>query len=420
VESPGQEAGPRAALRVLRSRNFAPYFVGNAASASGTWFQNLAASILLYRLTHSAFLLGVLNFCQFIPILLLSPWAGTIADRVDRRRLVLVTQLVAAALSAVLAALAWADSAGAAVVIGFSLALGVTSAFSAPASQALIVQLVEQDDVPQAVALNSMTYNLARALGPVTAAAVIKFAGIPPAFALNALSYLVLVVALFMVTPREQERDPRATLRDSFSLLRREPMLGAYLLIVMAVGFASDPINTEAPAFAEAFGYPDTAAGIIIGVFGAGAVTAAFVVAGRVAGSRRRMAGTLTLLAAGVAMFAVTPWLLLAFVPLFIGGFGYLASNTAATTRLQLGVAEWQRGRIMALWSIAFLGMRPFASLVDGAIADLAGVRLAGVVLALPAAAGAAAIALLERRRTAGRPAARPAPRSGPRPPVSR
>jgi MFS family permease len=188
VESPGQEAGPRAALRVLRSRNFAPYFVGNAASASGTWFQNLAASILLYRLTHSAFLLGVLNFCQFIPILLLSPWAGTIADRVDRRRLVLVTQLVAAALSAVLAALAWADSAGAAVVIGFSLALGVTSAFSAPASQALIVQLVEQDDVPQAVALNSMTYNLARALGPVTAAAVIKFAGIPPAFALNALA----------------------------------------------------------------------------------------------------------------------------------------------------------------------------------------------------------------------------------------
>jgi MFS family permease len=410
VETAGREAGPRAALRVLRSRNFAPYFIGNAASASGTWFQNLAASILVYRLTHSAFLLGVLNFCQFIPILVLSPWAGTIADRVDRRRLVLVTQLVAAGLSAVLAALAWADSAGAAVVIAFSLLLGVTSAFSAPASQALIVQLVDEKDVPQAVALNSMTYNIARALGPVTAAAVISLAGIPPAFALNALSYLVLVVALFMVTPRPQERDERASLRESFDLIRQEPMLGAYLLIVMAVGFASDPINTLAPAFADAFGRSDTMAGVIVGVFGAGAVTAAFVVAGSVAGSRRRMAGTLTLLGLGVIAFSLTPWLLLALVPLFIGGFGYLASNTAATTRLQLGVAEWQRGRIMALWSIAFLGMRPLASLLDGVIADVAGVRVAGVVLALPALAGAAAIALLERRRVANRSAARAEP----------
>jgi MFS family permease len=414
VETPGQEAGPRAALRVLRSRNFAPYFVGNAASASGTWFQNLAASILVYRLTHSAFLLGVLNFCQFIPILVLSPWAGTMADRFDRRRLVLVTQLVAAGLSAVLAGLAFADAAGAAVVIAFSLLLGATSAFSAPASQALIVQLVDENDVPQAVALNSMTYNIARALGPVTAAAVIKLAGIPSAFALNALSYLVLVVALFMVTPRAQERDVHASLRDSFELIRRQPMLGAYLLIVMAVGFASDPINTLAPAFADAFGHADTMAGVIVGVFGAGAVTAAFVVAGSVAGSRRRMAGTLTLLGLGVIAFSLTPWLLLALVPLFIGGFGYLASNTAATTRLQLGVAEWQRGRIMALWSIAFLGTRPLASLLDGVIADVAGVRVAGVVLALPALAGAAAIAVIERRRTAERPAAQPAPRGGP------
>ena len=198
METPGREAGPRAALRVLRSRNFAPYFVGNAASASGTWFHNLAAAILVYRLTHSPFLLGVLSFSQFVPVLVLSPWAGTLADRFDRRRLLLVTQVVAAGLSAVLAALAWADAATATVVIVFSFVLGVTSAFSAPASLALIVQLVDEDDVPQAVALNAMTYNLARVLGPVSAAAVIKFAGIPPAFALNACSYLVLAGALLL------------------------------------------------------------------------------------------------------------------------------------------------------------------------------------------------------------------------------
>ena len=393
-----RDVGPRAAARVLRSRNFWPYFVGNATSASGTWFQNLAAALLVYRLTHSAFLLGVLNFAQFLPVLVLSPWAGTLADRVDRKRLLLVTQVVAAALSATLAALAW-SGVGATTVIAFSFAIGITSAFSAPASQALIVQLVSKDDVPQAVALNSMTYNLARALGPAGAAGAIAWLGIPPAFLLNALSYVLLVLALLAVRPRAQERAPSASLMESFALLRREPQLAAYLLIVMAVGFASDPINTEAPAFAEAFGHADTMAGAIIGVFGAGAVTAAFVVAGRVAGSRERMAVTLMLLGSGVVAFSLAPWLPLAFVPLFVAGLGYLASNTAATTRLQLGVRETQRGRIMALWSIAFLGLRPIASLADGALAGTFGVRAAGAVLALPALAGAATITLATRAR---------------------
>src|SRR6185437_16966287 len=122
--------GPRAAWYVLRQRNFGPYFVGNAASASGTWFQNLAASILVFRLTHSAFLLGVLNFSQFFPVLVLSPWAGSIADRVDRRKLILATQLLAAALSGSLAALAFGGLASEWVVIGFAAGMGVTTAFA--------------------------------------------------------------------------------------------------------------------------------------------------------------------------------------------------------------------------------------------------------------------------------------------------
>ena len=130
-------AGGSGAVRILRSRNFGPYFVGNAASASGTWFQNLAASILVYRLTHSPFLLGVLNFCQFMPVLLLAPWAGTLADRVDRRKLVFATQLASAALSAALAGLAWSGEATEWVVIGFAAALGVAVALSQPAQMAL-------------------------------------------------------------------------------------------------------------------------------------------------------------------------------------------------------------------------------------------------------------------------------------------
>jgi MFS family permease len=157
-------------------------------------------------------------------------------------------------------------------------------------------------------------------------------------------------------------------------------------------------VNTEAPAFANAFGHPDTWAGFIIGAFGAGAVSAAFLVAGRVAGSRRRMALTLGALGLGVGLFSITPWLPLAFVFLVLGGFGYLSSNAAATTRLQLGVPPSQRGRIMALWSVAFLGLRPVASLTDGAIAGTVGVRAAGVVLALPALL-ASAVALWTLRR---------------------
>ena len=386
----GAEVGPSAAWRVIRSRNFGPYFVGNAASASGTWFQNLAASILVFRLTHSPFLLGVLNFCQFVPVLVLSPWAGSIADRLDRKRLLLITQVAATALGGTLAVLAFDGRASEWVVIGFSGALGVTSAFAVPSQQALIAALVEEHDVPQAVALNSMTFNLARAIGPASAAGVIAAFGIPWAFALNSCSYLLLVVGLLLVHPRDEERAERAALRESFGLLRANPKLAVALLIVMTAGFGSDPVNTESPAFAHAFGFSDTWAGAIVAFFGAGAVAAALLVAGRVAGSRRRMAATLAALGGGILLFSITPWLPLAFVFLAIAGFGYLGSNTAATTRLVLGVAPSQRGRIMALWSIAFLGLRPVASLADGGLAGAFGVRVAGVVLALPALFGAA------------------------------
>src|SRR4051794_35579130 len=184
-ESATPAVGPGVAWRVLRQRDFWLYFVGNASSASGTWFQNLASSILVYRLTHSAFLLGVLNFANFIPVLVLSPWAGAVADRMNRRTVVLATQLVAATLSVVLAALTWAGGVDEWTVIAFTIGAGVTSAFSAPAQLALITSLVDEDDVPQAVALNSMTFNLARAVGPASAAVVIATLGIAPAFLLN-------------------------------------------------------------------------------------------------------------------------------------------------------------------------------------------------------------------------------------------
>jgi MFS family permease len=382
------------AWRVLRTRNFGPYFFGNAASASGTWFQNLAASILVYRLTHSPFLLGVLNFCQFVPVLVLAPWAGTLADRVDRRRLVLVTQVAAAALSGALAGIAWSGDATEWVVIGFTAALGVALAVSQPAQMALVTSLVPREHVAQAIAMNSATFNVARAVGPTAAAGIIAWQGVAVAFAVNAASYLVLAAALLVVQPAPQVRAARARLRDAFDLLRRNRTLVLFLLVVASVSAGSDPVNTESPALAHAFGHSSAWAGTIVGAFGVGAVIAAFVFAGRIgSGTRRRMAFTLGLMAAGMAAFATVHWLPLAFLFLAVAGFGYLVSNASATARLQLAVDEHERGRIMALWSLAFLGIRPIASLVDGAIADAAGVRVAAAVMALPALAGAIAAA---------------------------
>jgi MFS family permease len=358
----------------------------------------------VFERTHSPFLLGVLQFANFVPILLLAPWGGSAADRLDRKQLLLVTQVGATLVAGALAAATWAGHVSVALVIACALVLGVGSAFSAPASQALIGDLVPRDELQSAVALNSMTFNLARAVGPTLAGLSVDAFGYAASFAINAGSYLVLVVGLLLVTPRQRERATRAQarLRESLRLVREQPRLLAFLLIVAIVGFGSDPVNTESPAFAHAFGlgahHLRLWTGFIVGAFGAGAISAAFLLAGRVTGSRRRMIGTLALLVVGIVGFSLSPSIWLGFGFLAVAGFGYLASNTSATSRLQLDVADDQRGRIMALWSVAFLGLRPIASLADGAIAGGFGVRTAGVVLAVPALLCAAAIHVAVRR----------------------
>jgi MFS family permease len=321
------------------------------------------------------------------------------ADRLDRRRIIVVTQLGSTGLSALLAALAWSGRASVPVVLVCALGLGVGSAFGAPASQALIGDLVPRSELSSAVGLNSMTYNLARAVGPTLAALSVRTLGIPASFAINSASYLLLVVGVLVVHAEPRRRASRAEtrLRESMRLVIDQPRLLGLLLVVAAVGFSSDPINTEAPAFAHVFGRPDTDAGYVIGAFGAGAVTAAFVLAGRVTGSLGRLQAMLLLMGGGIIGFSLASWLGLGYVFLAIAGFGYLASNTSATSRLQLDVAEHQRGRIMALWSVAFLGLRPIASLLDGAIAGAFGVLAPGVLLAIPVLLAAAGIYFLQR-----------------------
>jgi len=208
-------------LRVLRDRNYWPYFVGNLVSNCGSWFQNIAQALLVYRLTHSTFLVGVVNFAQFVATFALAPWSGVAADRFYRRKLMIAMQLASTAVTAVLALLAAAHLASTGVVIGLALLLGTATAFSVPAMQALVPLLVPAHELAGAVALNSVTFNLARAIGPVAGAVVVARLGIPAAFGLNSLSYLFLVAALFVVHPRaqaERQRE-RPKLRDSVRLV---------------------------------------------------------------------------------------------------------------------------------------------------------------------------------------------------------
>jgi MFS family permease len=400
----GERGRNRSALRVLGRRNFAPFFVGNLLSNCGTWFQNIAQALLVYRLTGSSLMVGAVNFAQFAGVVLLAPWTGAAADRYDRKRLIVATQLGSMAVTAALAALSASGRGSVAVVLALAMLLGLVTAFAPPALQAILPSLVDREEMGAAIAMNSVTFNLSRAIGPVAGALIVARLGIPWAFGLNALSYAALIAGVLLVHPRAQGERPRRRprLRDSLRLVRERRELGLLLGTVAAVSITMDPVNTLGPAFAtQLFHRPDTAAGVLIGAFGAGAVLASVFPAAHPDTPYARVGALVALLGAGMAGFALAPAYGVALAALAAGGFGYLGGQTRATTLLQLGVGDEQRGRIMALWSVAFLGSRPVASLADGALATAAGPRVATLVMTLPAFAAAAALVLHGRRPTA-------------------
>ncbi len=389
-------------------RNFSPFFIGNLLSNAGTWFQNIAAVLLVYRLTRSPFLVGVVNFSQFAAVIFLAPVAGSAADRVDRRRLVVLMQVVAATLALLLAYLTATDRATSVAVVAVTLALGATTAFATPALQALVPSLVSRAELPSAIALVSVTFNLARALGPVAAVFVIANFGIATAFAVNALSFLALVAGLALIRPRATgpSSEARPRLRDSVALVMSRRALLAPLLVVAAVSLTSDPVNTLTPSFStEIYSAADTFTGYLVGAFGAGAVAAAFTLIPRSTPSYRLIVLTLGLEAGGMAVFALSTNEVIGLASLFVAGFGFLGSIATSTSLMHLALEDAHRGRVAALWSVAFQGSRPVGSLVDGTLATLAGIRIAGGVMALPALAASVglAVAVVRRRGQAAR-----------------
>ncbi|MPZ68185.1 MAG: MFS transporter [Actinobacteria bacterium] len=388
---------------VLLQRNFGPYFVGSLISYSGTWFQNIAQSLLVYRLTDSTFMVGVINFAQFAAILLLSPLSGVAADRFDRRKLIIATHLGASALTLPLAVLTWTGHITTLVAILFAFGVGATTALSLPAMQAMVPMLVSEEDVPAAVALNTVTFNFSRALGPVIGVIVITHWGIGTAFFLNSLSFLVMIAGVLFVKPRAQVIVVQAKLRDTLRVINSGPELKTMIILVALISLTVDPINTLTPGFAtEIFDRMDTFTGFLIGAFGAGAVAGAFVLATVWRSSYLWMIGTLCFFAAMMIAFSLSsdPGFGIAF--LFLAGIGFLLSQSSATIIVQTTVDDAHRGRVMALWTVAYLGIRPFASLVDGIAATLVSLRFAGLLMTVPTLIGAFLVFRLMSRRVRG------------------
>lgn len=396
---------PRGPTGLLADRRFGPYVVSQWLSNTGNWFHNVAIGIVIFQITGSSTLVGIIGGLQYAFTLLLAPVAGTLSDRVDRRRLLIGAQITGLSGAVGLAALlAVVDLSPALVwpIAGLTCLIGIGYAIGLPTLQAFVPSLVPRVDLPQAIALNSVTFNLARAIGPALAGLVVAAAGAATAFGLNALSFVAFLLVLLWlgrgaagpVEPPESgagagDRSPWAAI----GLARQDRLVGTVMLATVGVGFATDPVLTLAPALAERSGGGAALVGAIGSAFGGGGTLASLGVAAvrRRVGPRTQATGGIAVLALGLLLGAFgteTPVLL---AGMAIAGAGFLHAATTLNSTLQLHVDDSIRGRVMALWGVAFLGVRPVAAAMDGAIADLAGLTtsmLVSTVIALAAAAG--------------------------------
>lgn len=384
------DLAPRGVFALLSDRTFGPFFFGNLTSNVGQWFQNLTAAVVVFELSGSSLLVGTVSVAQFAATLLLAPYVGPLTDRVDRRKLLLGGQAVAfasaSALAVLIAVVGVEGLPGAWPVLAATFGMGVGYAFSTPAMQALVPALVPPQDLEQAIALNSITFHLARAAGPALAGVTLVAVGPAAAFTVNAVTYVPLLTALLVIRPRplEWRLDGDRSLRAALRHVRSDPASALLLAGVAAIGFASDPVNTLTPGMAALLGGGGGLVSAFVAAFGAGAAVM-MVLIGRV---RRRWpqatvaTAGLAVTGLGILSFSWSPVAGAALASLAVAGAGFLMAITALTTLLQRRVPEEMRGRVMALWAVAFLGTRPMAAALDGVVADTAGPRIAGAVAA--------------------------------------
>ena len=389
--------GFRQAFRALRHRNFRLYVAGQIISLVGTRMQIVAQAWLVYRLTHSEFLLGTAWFCSQIPVFALAPLGGLAADRHSRHRLVVVTQTLSMCQALALAALTLTGKVQVWEILALGAALGTINAFDMPGRQSLIIEMTGKEDLLNAISLNSSMFNGARVAGPAIAGLLVAAFGEGICFLLNAVSFLAVIGCLLaMRLPkirRRVEDSPWLNLVRGFQYVRGHRAVRTVLVMLAAVTIAGTPVLVLTPFFAEdIFHRGSYGLGVLMAAMGAGAVIGTLVLAWRAQVSRLPKVIWWSALIYGVS-FAIFAWsdnfyLSLAIMALI--GYSTMRQMASANTLIQTMIPDEFRGRTMALYSMTVVGMAPFGSLAAGALAHIYGARLAvlgGGFLALLAAA---------------------------------
>ncbi len=371
-------------LRALRSRNYRLFFAGQSVSLIGTWMQQLAMSWLVYRLTGSAFLLGVVGFVSQVPTFLFAPFAGVVADRVDKRRLLICTQSFAMVQAALLAFFVLAGSVQVWQIIVLSLILGIINAFDIPARQSFIVEMVDnREDLGNAIALNSSMFNAARLIGPSIAGLVVAVAGEGVCFILNALSYLAVLIALAamrirLTSERPARRHILHELREGLRYAFGFSPIRSILLLIALVSLMGMPYSVLMPVFARDIlqGGAHTF-GFLMAAAGCGALGSTVYLASRrnVRGLGRIIVTATLIFGTGIMAFSFSRSLPLSLLILGFTGFGAMALVASCNTILQTIVDDDKRGRVMSLFTMAFVGVAPFGSLIAGVLANSIGAR---------------------------------------------
>lgn len=378
-----ERARPRL-TRALASRNYRLFFSGQTVSLVGTWITRIATSWLVYRLTGSVLLLGLVGFCGQSPTLVLAPIAGVLIDRWDRHRVLVVTQALSLAQSAALAVLTLTGVITVAHVLALQIAQGIINAFDTPARQAFVVEMVEdRADLPNAIALNSSMVNASRIIGPSIGGIIIAAVGEGWCFAVDAVSYLAVLASLMAMRLEPRERVRRNTrmreeLTTGFRYVTQFVPVRSALLLLSLISIMGMPYTVLMPAISARVlhGGPHTL-GFLMTASGAGALGGALYLASRrsVLGLGRVM--TVSAIAFGVGLtafsFSQVEWLSLAILPV-VGG-GMMVTMASTNTIIQTVVQEELRGRVMAFYTMAFLGTAPIGSLLAGLLADRIGAQ---------------------------------------------
>jgi MFS family permease len=370
------------ALRAFRYRNFRIFYAGQGLSILGTWMQTVATSWLVYRLTGSAWMLGLAAAALQFPMLFVAPIAGVWADRLDRRRLLIAVQSAASVQAIVLAALTWTGAVQVWHVLVFSLLLGAINAFETPTRQAFLLDMVEsKSDLPNAIALQSMLFNSARFVGPTIAGVVLAFAGEALCFLLNGVSYLAVVVAYWLVRvatrrPTAERRPLVHELTAGFRYAFGEAAMRRLIWLLAALSIFTAPWQSLMPIYAgQTFAGDSKTLGLLIGAVGFGALASTGFLAMRpsVRGLGRIIASSGLVAALALTAFALSHWFWLSLVLLATFGFGLIAAVASTNTILQTIADDDKRGRIISIYVMTFLGLAPISNLVAGAIAEAIG-----------------------------------------------